>query len=842
MTKYKIPAKRKVIKTLRMGNGSVLTGEVDARPEGRKELIAEPQLQDYWDTQGKEWYSEGEPQGMAEGGYLHTPKPWDDLSLSDKSEVMRVAVSHGITTLPEIKDKWNEFAEGGDMDKFPNDLPEVEVTAQYPYEQRVIDTMNNSSPEFFGNTFKDGGYKPSSSIMKDIANWEGSSMKTNRSFEAEARDFNRVIPRNVMDRLSQEQLDALYSYGYNVGMGNLQKRVLPTLTAYTQGRVGAQDVANSMKASRDNEPGMGGLRKRRAWERNMFTNQMSDRDLRSYQTSNALLSASIDEGIKKLNEAINAGTGNQNYTLPYPATAPFNPTVYDDSWTLLGQDEPQQEAAEPVVVEDERVPFTLMRLVEEMTTPPASSFLADYKPQVTDYEDSGQGMYIPSFVPRHASLLDNSWLKKGGYLYGEGGATDNNDEEEGSLGKAYDTFKNSTVGTVASFLPIVGTAMDGIELIRHPSLENAGWFGVGLASDLFGGKVIASLAKREAKASFKKALERGSNIYRDAHGKPIILSPKHIAKSDAAALTLGAIPLSETDNILQYGIDKNQPNDTELADDTEPVYDRELANDTEFGYGEYDPLDPPLGLISDYAKKYGRAEARKHFALDNEEPQAFPERENSNISTTADRSEEYENLMQRTLEQDVDTHKHISNRAYDIPFIPSKTININGNVLSTNQLDSLAKYYGWHNANPQLSQTHSKYAEARPLNINEMIGLAGQQTVFGAVPIGNIGEDYGYTDREMANANYLKAFGTIPAEYYMGDFNYNDNKVNLSTPPLLDAFRYYAQGDYNRGDKNHTKDVNEKGENLWKLPSIQQWWNLSGKYWVRKGEELGKKE
>ena len=39
-------------------------------------------------------------------------------------------------------------ADGGKMDNPPNQLPEVEVTAQYPYEQRVIDTMNNSSPEF----------------------------------------------------------------------------------------------------------------------------------------------------------------------------------------------------------------------------------------------------------------------------------------------------------------------------------------------------------------------------------------------------------------------------------------------------------------------------------------------------------------------------------------------------------------------------------------------------------------------------------------------------------------------------------------------------------------------
>lgn len=73
---------------------------------------------------------------------------WDELSLTEKSEIMRQAVANGITNLNEIRQTYNEYADGGSMDNPPNQLSEVEVTAQYPYEQRVIDTMNNSSPEF----------------------------------------------------------------------------------------------------------------------------------------------------------------------------------------------------------------------------------------------------------------------------------------------------------------------------------------------------------------------------------------------------------------------------------------------------------------------------------------------------------------------------------------------------------------------------------------------------------------------------------------------------------------------------------------------------------------------
>ena len=156
---------------------------------------------------------------------------WDDLSISDKAEIMKVAIANGITTLPEIKKVYNEFAKGGRM---------------------------NASQ----------GYVPSDSIKKRIANWEGSSMKTNRSFEDEARDFNRVVPAEVRNRLTQRQKDALYSYGYNVGMGRLKQRVVPVLTAYAEGKASKEDVQRAMWASRDNE--LRGLTTRRNAEREMF--------------------------------------------------------------------------------------------------------------------------------------------------------------------------------------------------------------------------------------------------------------------------------------------------------------------------------------------------------------------------------------------------------------------------------------------------------------------------------------------------------------------------------------------------------------------------------------------
>lgn len=149
---------------------------------------------------------------------------WNELSLKDKADYIKESVNNGIYNLSDIRNRYNMYA--------------------------------------------NGGYKPSESIKKRITNWEGSSMRTNRSFQAEANDFNRVIPSSIRSKLSQQQLDALYSYGYNVGMGNLKKRVLPTLINYVQGKASNEDIQKSMWASRDNE--LRGLTTRRNSERSLF--------------------------------------------------------------------------------------------------------------------------------------------------------------------------------------------------------------------------------------------------------------------------------------------------------------------------------------------------------------------------------------------------------------------------------------------------------------------------------------------------------------------------------------------------------------------------------------------
>ena len=149
---------------------------------------------------------------------------WNELSLKDKADYIKESVNNGIYNLSDIRNRYNMYA--------------------------------------------NGGYTPSNKIKKDIANWEGSEMKRNVPFSEVTRQFNATIPASIRTKLSSNQLDALYSYGYNVGMGNLKKRVLPTLNNYVKGKATNEDVQRSMWASRDNE--LRGLTRRRNWEREMF--------------------------------------------------------------------------------------------------------------------------------------------------------------------------------------------------------------------------------------------------------------------------------------------------------------------------------------------------------------------------------------------------------------------------------------------------------------------------------------------------------------------------------------------------------------------------------------------
>lgn len=257
-----------------------------------------------------------------------------------------------------------------------------------------------------GYLFKGGGYIPSASIKRDIANFEGSSMKTNRSFEAEAKDFNKVIPLAIRNKLSQKQLDALYSYGYNVGMDNLKNRVLPTLTAYTQGKAGADDVAASMWASKDIY--MRGLRRRRTYERNMFTGNSP------VGTRESIVSRAINMDLSGLPTVVkfSGDTPKFQYDL-----FPPNPTNYG---TPIDWSTPEKKVETPTITpKEDNNELGLLALISQIYDSPKQEPLATYTPQ----KDNNMFVVNALSSSKNDTLLDNMWFSKGDYLYNDRGSS-----------------------------------------------------------------------------------------------------------------------------------------------------------------------------------------------------------------------------------------------------------------------------------------------------------------------------------------------------------------------------------------------------------------------------------
>lgn len=229
-------------------------------------------------------------------------------------------------------------------------------------------------------------------------------MRTNRSFEAEAKDFNRVIPENIRQNLSQEQLDALYSYGYNVGMGNLKERVLPALANYVNGRAGAEDVASHMWASRDSEPNMGGLRRRRSYEKSQFVHgSPSDR-------RQSVAVPTFNQGLSLI------PSGN---SLPAPVLPP-NPTDYGTpvDYSSLIRTAPQEDTDD--VFKDDKG-MGLLTLMSNL-----GAFGEQQEPLASYAPPKNNSPFVVSAPTYNGTLLDDSWFANGGRLYAPGGVMDNN--------------------------------------------------------------------------------------------------------------------------------------------------------------------------------------------------------------------------------------------------------------------------------------------------------------------------------------------------------------------------------------------------------------------------------
>lgn len=186
--------------------------------------------------------------------------------------------------------------------------------------------------------YKAGGktprsYTPSNSIKRQIIKWEGDTMKINRSFEAEAKDFSKYLPQDAYDKLTQKQLDGLFSYSYNVGSSAFNSRVVPTLTKYLNGTATAEEVQKSMWAKGDSNKNNKGLRIRRAAERAMFGGHGLYRPLdtpATPSTSNSKLIPKVPKELTSLDSAAPADATMVAPTVYQPTiSAELTPSSYN---------------------------------------------------------------------------------------------------------------------------------------------------------------------------------------------------------------------------------------------------------------------------------------------------------------------------------------------------------------------------------------------------------------------------------------------------------------------------------------------------------------------------------
>lgn len=113
----------------------------------------------------------------AEGGSLN--RSWDNLSLAEKSEMMKVAIKNGITDLSTIRQKYNEFAEG---EEIPDDGEGIKT---------ILNKVNSSKANFVSR-LKDPN-------RKHIEDWASDSIATHKLGVATDEHGNHYIYPEVQE-------------------------------------------------------------------------------------------------------------------------------------------------------------------------------------------------------------------------------------------------------------------------------------------------------------------------------------------------------------------------------------------------------------------------------------------------------------------------------------------------------------------------------------------------------------------------------------------------------------------------------------------------------------------
>ena len=169
---------------------------------------------------------------FGDGGSLN--KGWDSLSLADKADMIKVAINNGIVTLPEIKEAYNKFAEGGYKDwlrelsvkksaewgvpqeqlyqEMQND-PTYDYKVFYEQQPDMAKAMLTADPEAH---FNDVGKTPNHPTYSDGSYYNTHSYNGQAPFRGGHWSNGNLGPYSSTYQLSQDQLNHRWDIGRTI--------------------------------------------------------------------------------------------------------------------------------------------------------------------------------------------------------------------------------------------------------------------------------------------------------------------------------------------------------------------------------------------------------------------------------------------------------------------------------------------------------------------------------------------------------------------------------------------------------------------------------------------------
>ena len=153
-------------------------------------------------------YNDGMPALKSEGGQIEKRKLWDDLSIAEKSEMMKVAIQNGITSLKDIRSKYNEFAEGGPEEKDKSLADNIRERLYYNVVPRGYE---NAVPRLFDAVLDKRERRPDSPNLEAL--WAKYLGLNDEDFRSMYKDFpdDRLIQYPLYPHISDYVQESKYT-------------------------------------------------------------------------------------------------------------------------------------------------------------------------------------------------------------------------------------------------------------------------------------------------------------------------------------------------------------------------------------------------------------------------------------------------------------------------------------------------------------------------------------------------------------------------------------------------------------------------------------------------------